>query len=407
MSPKWRNIALLAVAETLALGLWFSMTAVIPALRQEAGLGDFEAAMLSSAVSLGFVAGTLVSAIFGLADRLDPRRFFVGSALVAASANLAVLAVVPDWGAVAALRLVTGACVAGIYPVGMKIVAGWATRGAGRSDMGLLAGLLVGAITLGTGSPHLFNALGGVEWRFTIVAASALAVVAALLAAFVRLGPGHAPSPPFEPAYVLAGWRNKALRLANFGYFGHMWELYAMWGWIGLFLYASFSIRPGGGDAGTLAGLGAFAVIGVGGFVGCFLGGVFADRLGRTTITIAAMTVSGACAATVGLLFGGDPWWLMALCLVWGIAVVADSAQFSTSVMELSDPAHTGTMVTVQICIGFLLTLFAVHLMPPLVEIVGWRYAFVFLVPGPVFGVIAMARLRAHPDAVKLAGGRR
>ena len=391
------------------MGLWFSMTAVIPALRREAGLGDFEAAMLSSAVSLGFVAGTLASAILGLADRLDPRRFFTASALLAAAANLAILGLAPDWSAVAVLRFLTGVCVAGMYPVGMKIIAGWARVERGHSDMGLLAGLLVGALTLGTGAPHLFNAFGGTDWRFTIVLASALAAVAALLVNFVRLGPRHARSPRFEPAYILTAWRNKALRLANFGYFGHMWELYAMWGWLGVFLYASFSVSMPGdaADAARYAGLATFAAIGAGGFIGCLLGGALADRVGRTTVTMAALAVSGACSASVGFLFGGPAWALVALCLVWGASVVADSAQFSSSVMELSDPAHTGTMVTVQICVGFTLTLLALHLLPPLVDLVGWRYAFVFLVPGPVFGFAAMARLRAHPDAAKLAGGRR
>lgn len=409
MNAKWRSIAVLSIAEVMALGLWFSMTAVIPALRREAGLGDFEAAMLSSSVSLGFVAGTLMSAILGLADRLDPRRFFMVSALLAASANLATLALVPDWSAVAVLRFLTGACVAGIYPVGMKVIAGWARAERGYSDMGLLAGLLVGAITFGTGAPHLFNAFGGTDWRFTIVLASALAAAAALLVNFVQLGPRHTRSPRFEPGYILTGWRNKALRLANFGYFGHMWELYAMWGWLGVFLYASFSVSMAGDteSAARYAGLAAFAAIGGGGFIGCLLGGAFADRIGRTTVTMAALAVSGVCSATVGFLFAGPAWPLVALCLVWGVAVVADSAQFSSSVMELSDPAHTGTMVTVQICAGFLLTLLALHLLPPLVDLVGWRYAFVFLVPGPIFGFVAMARLRAHPDSVKLAGGRR
>jgi len=407
MKGKWITVSALAFAAVAAFALWFSMTAVIPALRREVGLGDFEAALLASSVALGFVAGTLGSAVLGLADRLDPRRFFVASALTAAAANLAAMAAVPDWTVVAAFRFVVGACMAGVYPVGMKIMAGWAERGTGRSDMGLLTGLLVGALTVGTASPHLFNAFGGVDWRLTLVLSSTSAVAAAVVVAFVRLGPHHAPSPPFQPGYVLTAWRDRALRLANFGYFGHMWELYAMWGWIGVFLHASFSASMGETDAAaTYAALASFAVVGAGA-AGCLAGGIFADRLGRTTITIAAMAVSGACSLLVGFLFAGDPWLLVSLCLIWGVAVVADSAQFSSSVIELSDPSHAGTMVTVQVCVGFLLTMVTLHLMPPVVAIVGWRYAFAVLAVGPLLGVVAMARLRAHPDASRLAAGRR
>ncbi|MCG8693449.1 MAG: hypothetical protein MI806_19775, partial [Minwuiales bacterium] len=182
--------------------------------------------------------------------------------------------------------------------------------------------------------------------------------------------------------------------------------LYAMWAWIGLFLHESFARRIGGPDAGLLADLATFAVIGAGA-VGSLCGGVFADRLGRTTLTILAMAISGSCALVVGFLFGGNPWLLVTLCLVWGVAVVADSAQFSSCVIELAERDHVGTMLTIQTCIGFLLTLTTIHMIPPLVEWFGWRYAFAPLAIGPVLGVIAMARLRAHPDAVKLAGGNR
>jgi MFS family permease len=200
----------------------------------------------------------------------------------------------------------------------------------------------------------------------------------------------------------------KSLRLANLGYFGHMWELYTMWAWIGLFLHASFADHAGGSTptVSYQASLAAFAVVGVGA-VGCLAGGLFADRLGRTTLTMLAMTVSGACAIAIGFLFGADPWLVTALALLWGMAVVADSAQFSSCIIELSDRTHVGTMLTVQTCLGFLLTLLTVHLMPPLVAWVGWRYAFAALAIGPFLGVVAMGRLRAHPDAVKLASGNR
>jgi MFS family permease len=378
-------------------------TAIMPSLKLEFALSDDHAALLTSSVAVGFVCGTLVSAILGLSDRIAPRRLFMISAFVAAAANGAILLVEPTSWQVIAFRFITGACMAGLYPVGMKMAATWA-----KKDTGLLVGLLVGALTIGTAFPHLFNAAGGVDWRFTLAATTALALGSAVLINFVTLGPALGMRSRFEPAAMLKAWSNKALRLANFGYFGHMWELYAMWAWIGLFLNASFLTRPemGADEAKLLANLATFAVIGVGA-VGCLLGGLFADRVGRTTMTMAAMAVSGTCALLAGALFGAEPWLLLLLCLIWSVSVIADSAQFSSSIIELSERSNIGTMLTMQTSIGFMITLATTHLVPYLVEMVGWEWAFAPLAAGPFLGVVAMARLRAHPDAVKLANGNR
>ncbi|MDA1000376.1 MAG: MFS transporter [bacterium] len=398
---KWAAIALLALCEVLAMALWFSATAILPALQREFALSSNQSSLITSSVSAGFVIGTFLSAVLGLADRFDSRRFFMCAVIVAASANISIQFMDPAALSVPLLRFIVGACMAGVYPVGMKMASTWA-----RGDTGFLVGLLVGALTLGTASPHLIGTFGGIDWRFTLTVSSILAALSGVLILFFRPGPLLTRPVRFEAIYALRAWTEKPLRLANLGYFGHMWELYAMWTWIGVFLNASFALRLGGADAAFWAKLLTFATIGAGG-AGCLLGGLFADRLGRTTLTMLSMAVSGVCALLAGFFFGGNPWAIAAFCLVWGLFIVADSAQFSASVIELSDSGLVGTMVTVQTCTGFLLTMLTIHMIPVLSEALGWRYAFAVLAAGPFLGVWAMARLRAHPESIKLAGGNR
>jgi hypothetical protein len=282
----------------------------------------------------------------------------------------------------------------------MKLAASWA-----KGDTGLLVGLLVGALTLGSASPHLFAWAGGVDWRLGVGGASLSAVLAAGVIYLGSVGPGHKPAGRFKPAAALEIWRLRGVRLATFGYLGHMWELFAMWAWIGAFFAASFA-AAGLSQPNAAAKLATFAVVAIGA-PGCIAAGWLADRFGRTAVTSAAMAVSGACCLFVGPLFGGPLVPLLLVALVWGATVVADSAQFSASVAELAPPDRVGTLLTVQTALGFLLTVATIRLVPVWVDAVGWGWAFAPLAIGPALGVAAMLRLRALPDSLGLAGGRR
>jgi MFS family permease len=382
---------------------WFSASAVAPSLAAAWHLGPSGTAGLTISVQLGFVAGALVSSILTLADIWSARRLVAGSAV---AAGLATIGVALSTGPVVGFgwRFLTGAALAGVYPPGMKIAAGWF-----REARGWAIGILVGALTLGSAVPHLVRWVVPADaWRTVL----ALAAASALLGGAIVLrvphdGPFAAPSPPFSWSAAPQLLRDGAVLLANLGYLGHMWELYAMWTWMAAFVTASETARLGnGGDVRAVAALVTFGVVGIGA-VGCWLGGKYADRWGRTLVTSAAMAVSGCCCLVVGLLFGKPLWALLPLLALWGIAVVADSAQFSTAVSELAPTQYVGTALTLQTSLGFLLTAVTISLLPVAAATLGWRWSMSVLAIGPALGVWAMQVLRRRPEAERLAGGLR
>jgi len=383
------------------MGLWFSASAVVPRLTDAWSLDDSGRAWLTMSVQIGFVVGAFASALFNVADRAPTFLLFAFSAFAGALANALIPFAARDLSAALPLRFLTGFFSAGVYPVGMKIMATWC-----KEDRGLGIGLLVGALTIGSASPHLINALGGLaEWQPVLYASSLLAAIGGVIALlFVREGEYRSATPPFNWKFVARVFQDQGMRLANFGYFGHMWELYAMWTWIPAFLAASFAAQNFS-DASRAAAFAAFIVIASGG-VSSLIAGIWADKWGRVRVTTISMMISGACAALSGIWFDAAPVLVAMIALIWGAAVVADSAQFSASISELAPREYIGTALTLQTSLGFLLTLVSIRLVPFLVNWMGWRWSFVILAIGPALGVWAMLALGRTAFAGRLANGR-
>jgi MFS family permease len=396
---RWRVLAMLAFCVILSMTTWFSATAVIPQLRAAWGFGDTAAAWMTIGVQIGFVIGAVGSSILGLSDVLAPRRVIIAGAVGAALANACIL-IFENAAATIALRMLTGMFLALVYPPSLKLIATWFARG-----RGLALGILVGALTLGSAMPHLVNAVGGLRWQLVISATTLLTLAGALLVLlFVHEGPYPFPRAPFDPRRVTDALKNRGIVHVSLGYFGHMWELYAMWAWF--LTYARLALQAQGTPSATAASYLTFAVIGIGA-AGCVAGGVMGDRWGRTFTTALMMALSGSCALLAGFVFNGPAWLFIVVALVWGFTVVADSAQFSTMVTELGDPMYIGTALTLQLGLGFMLTVVTIWLLPLVAGgMGGWQWVFLVLLPGPALGAAAMLRLKRLPEASRIAGGK-
>jgi MFS family permease len=392
-SSTRRVLLLLSIAELLAMSLWFTGTAVLPQVTKLWQSGLALGSWLTIAVQIGFSLGAIFFALFNIPDIFNPIRVLFVSALLAAASNAAFAFVAQDPVPAILFRGATGFFLAGVYPVGMKIIAGWFQRG-----RGLALGIMIGALTVGSAVPHAVNSLGGISWRNVVLLGSVQAVVGAFIVLFgVHEGPYAMPQSRFDPSQMLEILRNRRLRLANLGYLGHMWELYSMWGWIAVIFAASAGWPRSKYE--TYAAL----AIGIGA-IGCVWAGAASDRLQdqsseervsqRAWVTIIAMVISSICCLVAALVFH-HPMLLVGLSLIWGIAVIADSAQFSTIISEVSDKSYVGTALTCQVALGFLLTAFAIRSMAGIAAYVGWQWAMATMAVGPLLGIWAMSGLLA------------
>lgn len=388
MHWRRRSILLICLAEIMAMSTWFSTSSVMAQWRELFALSHLWAGTITSATSVGFVLGAVGLAVTGIPDRFDSRRIFALAALVGAGANAASLFIHPESMATLLLRLVVGACAAGIYPIGMRLVSTWST-----GNTGLLVGLLVGAQVVGLSLPYLVDVLGGLDWHATIMATSIASAGAALIVSAAQVGPNFLPAGEFNIRDLYALWSNKAIRWMNIGYLGHMWELFAMWGWIALFLQHSLAGENPVPHQLQMAKILTFFSVAAGA-LGCIVAGRLADRHGRAIVITACQILSLGCALTLSIFDTMPLWLLVCICLLWGFVVVADSPQYSAAIVELSPKGLSGTLIVAQVGLGYLLTVISLQIVPIILDLTGWPMVFILMAAGPSATIYCMWRLQ-------------
>jgi MFS family permease len=389
VSEPRRQLGLAVAVQILALSVWFSTAAVVPSITADWRISSGAASWLTTAVQVGFVCGAVVSALLNLADRAPVRTLMAASAAVAALTTALLPALAGGLAVALPLRFLTGVALAGVYPVGVKLVASWFA-----GARGLAIGLLLAALTLGSALPHLVAAFAELPWRAVLLVTAGLALAGAAVAVGVRDGPAVTRSAPLHPRYVLTMFADRTQREVNLGYFGHMWELYAFWTWLAGFVGAALLASDGEQAGRTAVGIATFATAGLAGAAGCVAAGISTLRRDPLAFARLSLAVSAACCAVSPLVFAAPAPLLLAVLAVWSFFVIADSPMFSTALSQAADRRYVGTALTAQLAIGFLITAVAIRLVPLLADAAGWRWAFFLLFPGPLLGFLATRGLR-------------
>ncbi len=365
--------------------LWFAGNAVVLDLQHDWGLAEQSVGYITTAVQLGFICGTLIFAFLAIADRFSPRRVFFVCSTVGALSNIGLLAVPEGLSGLLLSRFITGFFLAGVYPVGMKIAAGWFDKELGRA-----LGYLVGALVLGTAFPHLIRGTGAeLPWQQVIIGVSILSAIGGtMILVLVPDGPHLPKGSAFNPWALAIILRSKHFRASAFGYFGHMWELYTLWAFIPVWLLAYSE----GSDINLSVPLWSFTVIAIG-FFGCVVGGLISVKIGSAKVAAYQLAVSGLCCLLSPIFFYADVSIFIVFLLVWGISVVGDSPQFSALNAANAPSEYVGSALTIVNSIGFLITVFSIQLVNSLVLVIEPEFIFWLLIPGPVFGLWMMKPL--------------
>ena len=381
-------LPLIVLAQFACTSLWFAGNAVLPGLLHDAHLAGAALGTVVSAVQFGFIVGTLGFSLLSLADRMSPSKLFLLCAVAGSLANAGLLLEGQTVFSLLALRFAVGFFLAGIYPVGMKIAADYYEGGLGRA-----LGYLVGALVLGTALPHLLKLVAvGSGWHGVVLATSGLALAGGLLLWWrVPDGPFRRPGARLQPAVAWQVFRDRNFRAAALGYFGHMWELYTFWAFLPLWLAAYAQRHPATGPLGPGW---VFALIAAGG-PACVAGGYLAQRIGSRRTARLALAVSGTCCLLSPLLLGLPLPAFGAAMGVWGMAVVADSPQFSALVAQRAPAAIKGTALTIVTCLGFALTIVSLQGFAAMHPHLDAHYWFWLLAPGPLLGLLATRQLPA------------
>jgi len=382
--PRW-ILPVIVFSQFAGTSLWFAGNAILPELQREWSLAAEAVGYITSAVQFGFIFGTLVFAVFAISDRYSPRIVFFACSLLGGLSGLGIL-LAHDLASLLLLRFLTGFFLAGIYPVGMKIAAGWYQRGLGSA-----IGFLVGALVLGTAFPHLLKGIGhAIPWETVTVGVSATAVLGGLaMLRYVPDGPHLAHGTRFDPKALALIFRSQAFRASAFGYFGHMWELYAFWAFVPLVVSAHAAQT-----AGIAVNIAFWSSLIIGaGAVGCVVGGMVSLRAGSARVAFAQLFASGLCCIASPLLFHAPTPVFLAFLLFWGVVVVGDSPQFSALNAQNAPRELVGSALTIANCIGFAITIFSIQLLNTLAGAIPTAYLFVPLTLGPVLGLVALRPL--------------